>query len=1172
MDDTSCRAMPRTLLILGCASLVGACSHGSSAPDPVRVDGEFVVLEAVPNDEGTVYLNDVLRIRCSAAIDVDSVSPSTVLLHELDVDGAPTSRPVTGAFRVGADAHCLEFEPTLPSDAAFGNGGFRPGQRYQLQLLAGSPAAALRDRAGRGMSRPFVLRFTARSGATPAELFRNPRPGGPRRAAFDLSTTANLDAVPLNAFGAPPLEVRLHFDQALRPGPGNVPRPLVADPLQRDQNERGPVFLEYADPQDAPGTFSWIPAELDLERNDSTGATITLRPIGVLPNHATVRVIVEATLEDIAGESNVNDTTFERVFGTFRTAAAWDQQWNGIVERFDGLSRVDPGANFLEPPAEFGPGWLRAGFAFDGVETTLDWAPSGLDTVLHTSSTQIVGPNGTPITVTGGVFDFRNLTIPQGTAVVGRGPNPLVLRCSGKVTIGGTLSVRGANGRPGGAGGGQYRGPGDVAAGTPLYPPSTEPQPWSGIGACGGGDGGAGSPSTVARDQRGGAGNGPGQQPGTGGAGGYLACTAGCYTGLGYNGTGGGSGGGGGSLATQGDPHYRGATPAGMQPNTPPTQNTAFQQVRGYGGSGCAGGSGTRTAFLAGGEPAPVGFSDARTDNDFWGSGFDVHRGLRIVGEMQVLRGGSGGGGGGDTSPAVDCSPTGSNPTADYRSGGGGGGGGVLIIKALGEIWVTATGHIVADGGHGGGGQQSGACGEAGGGGGGAGGIVVLMSRRAIRLEAHGSSALNRFVYGDGSNGPLAGNDYNFVISADGGVCRTGGFGAVNVMGKYPAAGQSPLSGLTYDLEPLGGFGGMGIVQLMAPPGANADGTNTILDDNIHFYRPGDLGIEPLPEPLGAPAKRQLLAWRGFANADGILVDDFGQPTSIGDNEGDIRPAPILLPCPFQDRSRARSLWIDTGASQRRPLAAPDELARGIVIQNGAEPGPVFEFAGLQPDGYLAWQVLPGNSVAASAPIRVPPTALLQQNAHATFLGRPAYQFELAAAVLGSVANRFVQHEAELQDTAGNRLAGFRILEHSSHTLVVDSEGRPLPAGTSQLAVRARFFGVRTGDRSGLPGYVPVGGSVAAPAANVRIGFAFHVQPDRADPLAGRYPATSEQEFVYDLADAAVQQWLASHRPRYVMWDVTFDLGYGAGAGQATLLPADVARPQLDYLCLPFRW
>ena len=151
-------------------------------------------------------------------------------------------------------------------------------------------------------------------------------------------------------------------------------------------------------------------------------------------------------------------------------------------------------------------------------------------------------------------------------------------------------------------------------------------------------------------------------------------------------------------------------------------------------------------------------------------------------------------------------------------------------------IEITPTGKITANGGNGGGGEQVGACGEAGGGGAGSGGMVVLMSATKIKIHAHNNG--NRYTYeGDPShtNNNSTNKNYNFAISADGGVCRTGTFGAPVVRRKYPANGQGMMSGTQYDSNPLGALGGMGIVQLMTPPGDNSDGTNTVLDDNIEI-------------------------------------------------------------------------------------------------------------------------------------------------------------------------------------------------------------------------------------------------------------------------------------------------------------------------------------------------
>jgi hypothetical protein len=772
--------------------------------------------------------------------------------------------------------------------------------------------------------------------------------------------------------------------------------------------------------------------------------------------------------------------------------------------------------------------------------------------------------------VNGGVFKFRNVTIPQGVRVVGNGPNPMVWLCSGTMRVDGTLSVAG----------------GDGARVDTLR--SANYAKAGGVGVCSGGNGGDGTPSATRRDLRGATGRGPGQEAGKGGRGGEFACAANCYTGDGYRDSGGGSGGGGGSMATQGDPHWRGdiANP-NPQPNSPtPANATAFQQWKGYGGAGCSNfgnaenGSGNRSAFLRGGEPGDLVFRDTRKDNDFWGSAVDYAANLRITGELAAPIGGGGGGGGGDTAsvPNPNCNPLDPQFINDYSGGGGGGGGGVLIVKALGEIWITASGRIVADGGNGGGGEQVGGCGEAGGGGGGAGGMVILMSAKAIRIEAHGSTAATpaRFAYGAAAGAPFQGNDYSFAVSADGGICRTGSFEGPSIPTKYPTSGQVMLPGATYDENPTGGLGGLGVVQLMVPPGDNSDGTNTRLDDNIHLHWPGGLAGGSPTLPMTPAQKQQLLAWRGFPNANGVLVDDSGATLVIGTNEGDIRPSPVLLPVPFGSRSRARSGWLDTGRSQRRELVADDGGARGLVVGNGVDVGPHWAFAGLRSDGFLAWESIDAAGVRLAAPVVVPQTGLASASSGASWLGRPAYRLTLATAALGQVADRYAHHDAELSTTNGGRLASFRILQHDERELLVDPDGQLLPTEATQLRVVARFVGLHTRDIEGLPHRVVFDPTAtpprnrAVPAANVQVGFAFHTDPTPGGS-GERFPANA-QEFVHDLDEPAVQGWLAQHRPRYVQWDVRFDLGYDAGIGGVPSLRPDVARPTLTFLRLPFRW
>ncbi|MFO1078879.1 MAG: hypothetical protein U1E73_14245, partial [Planctomycetota bacterium] len=395
-----------------------------------------------------------------------------------------------------------------------------------MQLVGGDRinGTALRSQGGRALAAPTGFRFSTVQGTSPVQLFRNPKAGGPRRVPVDglvVRRSAGGDTVPLGLFGAPPLEIRLRFDQALDPHDGNVPVHFDVDPVVREIARRGNLWLEYDDPERGAGT--WLPASVELEQNDSDGAVVVLRPQGVLPNNAEVRVIVEPTLADIAGESNAGDPAFDRVFGTFRTDSAYEQQWNGIVDSFVDDRGIDRGAVFAEPMAEIGPGYVKAAFDFEGAETTVDYAPTSLETVLDTSFTQIVPVTGLPQNVSGGVFRFRNVTIPQGAIVRGVGPNPMVFVCTGDVRVRGELSVRGGDGQR-----------------TNTLASANYPQ-GGGVAGCAGGNGGDGSPNSVDRSQVGGIGNGPRQVPLRGGRGGRLSCVALCT-----QGNGGGSGGGGG--------------------------------------------------------------------------------------------------------------------------------------------------------------------------------------------------------------------------------------------------------------------------------------------------------------------------------------------------------------------------------------------------------------------------------------------------------------------------------------------------------------------------------------------------------------------------------------------------------------------------------------------------
>lgn len=454
-----------------------------------------------------------------------------------------------------------------------------------------------------------------------------------------------------------------------------------------------------------------------------------------------------------------------------------------------------------------------------------DYRPTVREVTLNTDFTQVIPANCPPVNVSGGRFVFGNVHIPAGVTVRGQGTNPMIWIVLGDFVVDGELSVSGIDG-----------------TGVDTLNSANFPSP-GGQGHCGGGNGGLGSPSTSGTSLTGQTGFGPRQSPGGGGLGGLISCT------VPSNGR--GSGGGGGSFATAGDPYYK-------------LENVGTSMVQQLG----RGGLGGTNRNLVGGAPGGSILNDGIIDNDFVGVGFDLFQRRVVVGELTDLFGGTGGGGGGDQSPL--CSGN-ANWFNDAKGGGGGGGGGALLILTGGKIVIGPTGKITSNGGNGGGGEQARSNSHGGGGGGGSGGMIALYAYTHIELHTHGETYAN--------------NDFDFAITADGGVGKQGVFSGLPIEGKYPP----PATAAAFDRYGAGAMGGLGVIQLATRLStSNADNTNTIFDDNVHVVRGG--------MRLVGAEKQRYLAWRGFLNTSGVGVDDHGVPTNIGDNEGDLRPSPSLLP------------------------------------------------------------------------------------------------------------------------------------------------------------------------------------------------------------------------------------------------------------------------------------
>lgn len=1164
--------------MLSLGLLLGGCGgSGGGTSNVGGTGGDFLLLRVTPPDNASLFLNDAIRFDFSQVVDLSTADLNSISFNVFDLTGTALGEQPRGFFRVGTapgDAvpgRRLEFVPLLPTDDLFSNGGFKPGRRYVVQLVGGDRrnGVVLRDVRGRELNQPISFSYTTVDGSSAGELFRNTRPGGPRRVAFEVSPStlmANGERVVEPSFNASaPLEVRLTFDQPVNPQSVNVPAAIDLDSRTRSPGRRGRVFLEYDDPS-LGGDDTWIPAEVELERNDLEGSVIVLRPIGVLPTNASIDVRVLNTFEDMAGESNVADAAYSSLFGRFVVEPRHAPQFDAFVERFDGAGAVDLDTPFLEPVAEMTENGLRASLSFEGEDAAADYEPSVQDTILNTDFTQVTLRSGRNVNVSGGVFQFRNVNIPAGFTVTGEGSNPMVWLVTGDMTIAGTLRVNG--------------GRGEAVTSTSADLPSA-----AGVGQCGGGRGGRGSVLTTARTESAESGFGPNNLTDGGGEGGQHSCRASSLNNCRI-----GSGGGGGSFATKGDSDFY-TTFARFRGTT----TGLFDAMSGDGRVGCQNKSPTNQG-VGPGSAGPVGYLDADENNNFFGTAIRFSPtgvpASRLLGELASLRGGSGGGGGGDG--ATDCNSQ-TNWRTDAKGGGGGGGAGILVIKCLGKVRILRNGQISADGGSGGGGYPNGtsAAGSTtaagAGGGGGSGGMVVVMCSQ-LDIVRHGDAA--NATYGT-ANATFTNRNlgpYDFAITADGGVgARNPQIGLMAIRGKYPSAyqtGERPEQSGSWHSDigdrPVGGFGGNGTIQLMTPSLDDADATGSFFDDNIQFYASdADLIASP-PVPLPPADKKALLGWRGYKGATG-RVNDRNEEITLDPNGfgiGDIKPTPVLLPAPFGPLSRVVSEPVDMGRVDRLPA----NVAQGVrtIVEQGSAAGdpftnllagPTYVFDGTSwPTGseYQGYLTFDANG-AQSAPVVAGSASVVAKiTADSTFDNRPAHKVELATsnAVLAQIPGRYTGYLAQLLGSGGGVAAEIRVLGHDGTAIYLDPRGEALPSiaiATVQLV--GKFVVVETNGAKGLGPAIN-----GAPQANVRVGFAFY--KDASDPQT-RFPMTGF-EYGLNLQNPDLVRQLRAEKYRYVQYDILFNILFSPTAANnidtnRNLRPS-LPRPTVRELALPFQF
>jgi hypothetical protein len=1037
-----------------------ACSGGGSG------GGSFSVSALSVQPNATVQINRPIEIKFSEPVDFSSVNLNTISITQ--VGGAPAA----GEFRyksvkVNPNDPCsavavlqdtIVFQPACPTLDDYSDAGLTPGGfQYQLNIVgSSSDGLTVRSTGGKKLGASQTLNFVTPVSTDASVLFVDPAVNtAPRALIADPNCTSSttvsyielggddtnrVDFVkrdpPVTALGADvevadfkaPLNlysdaasrvvIVLQIDQPVNPSSTNV--------------NANTVLLQYLEDEANPGVdASWksVPHTVTLAVNCTvTGAVLRVIPTGILPQGRQIRVALTPDFRDITGNGNILTT----VVGSFRARTATDPGTtnpgltaDGITEPFTvggtaAGSNQDTTALLDAPPAEWAnEGQLKATFNFGGTGgpggafVYRVRAQSSGTTVFLTTFQSITNEDSTLTEpCVGGQIDVKDFIVDSGATFEIRGPNPCVIRASGRVDINGRIFLRGANSR------------GVVSYSTANLPEN------GATGNAGGGRGGTGSPLATQSDPKGESGFGAFGLINGGGRGGESSVS----TASGRPG-----GGGGGSFAVD-QPRFISAT----QLNQACPEQSIIGLDAEDGSNGQAGVTGALSGVAPpkGGLKGPRPFTNlnpvdpvtAALDDDtgaptsalfhiddFWGS---LLIGQTIIkGELANPWAGAGGGAGGDVVASTSFPATPFNPATDKKGAGGGGGGGSLTILCLGNIKFGSAGRIDASGGTGGGGENTSGVNRIGGGsGGGSGGHVVLQAGNNIDFAlcvpgvatSNYSTGAGIFARGgeggEGANGAGGTNPPSIENAPNLDMLPPNHYPNTTApCGVVLAAQGGPNTVGTIDCA--GGDGGPGIIQLhvsalnkIIVPGGTTKISNIV--------RPNPIGTTPLNTDTP-------LLWRQ------------------------------LLPI-FGRSSKAVSKWIPLGATSVPPtgttpkpitfFTAGTNPATGLVTSmSGSVPElPPILSAAIATSPTLPYIAADGRSILFDA------TGITDD----VYIRNAALVKNFVLRIAGATTKRFEITSATYDATA-NTLRVF----------VADS-GAPLAALTGTAAIIPRFFRV----------------------------------------------------------------------------------------------------------------
>jgi hypothetical protein len=1151
------------------AAAFASCGGGSGA-------GPFQVTSVNVANQQIWKINRPIRVQFSEPVDPLSVNLNTFNVRR--VGGGPAA----GEFYFEDGNRTLVFQPFCPTRDDLSDAGLLGGPnpatngtafQYEINIVGADINSTLPLRAanGDGLTISQTRNFTTPSSLEPLDLYLDPQLGPPTPIILgetlssrvqsiidrDPSLTQELIYSYVQVGGAngtrhffrrlgngsieldPPVELPLNklsdessrvefvinFDQPVTPSATNI--------------NSARLRLEYANPTSLTAPWVALPTALTIERNcTQIGARIRLAPVGGLPSGATLRAVVTPEFTDLVGENNpqaLNDFAIATTVPF--PAAAPTLVADQVLETFATADNEDDLASFNEPLAQWENGELRARWAFTGtggVPGGFDWYIAPGETVIFNTTnstingfsiplqgqgggvsfdpTQLVGDATNPaifnppfagtLTVIGGVVDVRNVFIEQGATLIVEGPNPLVVQASGDVFIRGQILASGSN-----------------SLGVNTFNTTNVPEPGA-PGQAGGGRGGTGSPLTTASSARGGSGQGAFGLLDAGGRGGEAGWSASVLVERRR-----GAGGGGGRLAADVAAGVAGAGPfeqrrIGFDAEPGFAQGPTANDLADNGAIGGPGGP-------SGGATGLSPFTDADTDNDFFGSRFTVGANTVKIGELTRPWAGAGGGGGGDSAQITSGSfPAPWVPTGDEKGAGGGGGGGSVHVLALGSIRFGPNGRIQARGGIGGGGENTNLLDRVGGGsGGGSGGHVVLQT--AAQIDFRSKTVVS--LADTATSGSLDTPQNNWAINVLGGQ---GGAGANDLGGGffqspngqretlpnndacppgYPTNGANSCRGL---VQGAGGDGGPGLIQLHTPGGR----VGTALTDDVRVSGAATLAGLCAPPPI-CP-----LGANGPGGQACFMVPTFGRT------------------------SRARSEWIALGNGGFNPATGSFRTAEfsfggvntanGAVLATGGVVDPIPPLTGLSAASVaIGGNVLPlieapagqtlvisgAGLVGDSRALRTTP-ALLRGHSVLLSAGPLQRRFEIVAASFNPANQRF---SISVDVTAGTMLA------------FVQAQVGPVA-----VAVEPTFFRIAS---SGAADSLP------APA-DVRIRF----QTAPVDPVTGLPNVALASPLTADVAT------LNGTTPRFVRFEVAFDIGPITSGVSSPPIPA------LQFLRLPF--